>query len=125
MQGRTDNSFNMSDELDMSKPDMGEPIQIEANVGDAVFLPGMLMPRRDSPNYSAHIRYMVIYESLLLYCTDSFHFASQLYFRVSARRQTLAVDISKEGIWTHFDPSIAPASLRKKNIVHTEGTFSL
>jgi hypothetical protein len=49
----------MSEELDMSKPDMGEPLQLEVNAGDAVLLPGMFMPRRDSPNYSANIRYMV------------------------------------------------------------------
>jgi hypothetical protein len=50
---------DFSDELDMNKPDLGEPLQLLAAPGDVILLPGELAPHRDSPNYSCDIRYMV------------------------------------------------------------------
>lgn len=49
---------SLSDVMDTSKPDFGEPDELRLQVGDVVFM-SQYTPRRSGPNYSAHTNYMV------------------------------------------------------------------
>ena len=48
----------MTDIMDMSKPDFGEPDVLHVNEGDVVFI-SPFSPRREAPNFSPHTNYMV------------------------------------------------------------------
>lgn len=98
--------FDLSDELDMNKPDIGEPIQILSSPGDVIFLPGELTPHRDSPNYSCNIRYMV-------------------YFRISIEIPVVYETSIVDGMWSLYNPSIAPKERKKKSVIAalTEDAF--
>jgi len=53
-------SASMSDVMDGSKVDFGEPDKLHLNAGDAVFM-SQFTPHREDPNFSSHIAYMVYF----------------------------------------------------------------
>lgn len=91
-----------------------------ASPGDVIFLPGEISPRRDSPNYSCNIRYMVLIACFL-------HDSSQVYFRVAIEIPAVYASSITEGMWSLFNPSIAPRERRRKSVIapNTEGNFLL
>lgn len=58
----------MADVMDMSKPDFGEPLQLQMEVGDVVLI-SPFSPRREAPNFSPHTNYMVraVYKPIRLF----------------------------------------------------------
>lgn len=89
-------NFNIHDELDMAKPDIGEPKQLFMKPGDVTMVAGMHTPRRDAPNYSPNIRYMV-------------------YFRVfGSTQQQRESAMWKRQMWEEYYPALSPTSMHEK-----------
>lgn len=53
-------NLDLRNELDLSKPDLGEPVQVNMQPGSAV-IAHQKLAMRGGPNYGPHIRYMVYF----------------------------------------------------------------